>query len=98
MLQFQQKLNSPHEKEIKKLLAIIDTQKKQLVKLNSDEEEERKKAELIYSNYTLVKELIDEINKASKKYSFKEIKEKLKGHKIIKEVNSKDKTLVVELQ
>ena len=41
--------------------------------------------------------LIEEINKAAKKYSWKEIKEKLKGHKIIKEINPKDKTIVLEL-
>ena len=61
-------------------------------------EEESKKAELIYNNYQLVNEILSEIKKARDKYSWSEIKEKLKGHKIIKEVDAKEKKIVVELE
>ena len=57
----------------------------------------REKGELIYHKYNLIKEVLDEINKASKKYSWKEIKEKLKEHKIIKEVNEKERKIIIEL-
>ena len=57
----------------------------------------RQKGELIYQNYQLIKEILDELNKASKKYSWKEIKEKLKGHKVIKEVNEKERKVIIEV-
>ena len=57
----------------------------------------REKGEIIYNKYNIIKEVLDELDKASKKYSWKEIKEKLKGHKIIKEINEKDRKVVVEV-
>ena len=45
----------------------------------------------------MIKEILDEIGKASKKYSWKEIKEKLKGHKTVKEINEKDRKVVVDI-
>jgi len=65
--------------------------------LKKEGHEARQKGELIYHNYSLIKEILEEINKASKKYSWKEIKEKLKEHKIIKEVNDKERKLIVEI-
>ncbi len=91
------KKESPYTHKINELNRIIEEQKTSLEGLKSKEEENRKKAELIYHNYQLVKEILDEINKASKKYSWEEIKEKLKGHKIVKDVNLKDKTVVVDI-
>jgi hypothetical protein len=38
------------------------------------------------------------MKKAMKKFSAKEIKLKLKDHKIIKELNAKDKSVLVELK
>jgi len=91
------KKESPYTNKIKELNRIIEEQKISLEGLKSSEEENRKKAELIYHNYQLIKEILDEINKASKKYSWEEIKEKLKGHKLIKDVDVKDKKVVVEV-
>ncbi len=91
------KKESPYTNKINELNRIIEEQKASLEGLKSGEEENRKKAELIYHNYQLIKEILDEINKASKKYSWEEIKEKLKGHKIIKDVDAKDKKVVVEI-
>ena len=65
--------------------------------LKVKETENRKKAELIYKNYQLIKEILDEINKASKKYSWEDIKKKLKGHKVVKDVDVKDKRVVVDM-
>ena len=91
------KKESPYTNKIKELNRIIEEQKISLESLKSKEEENRKKAEAIYHNYQLVKEILDEINKASKKYSWEDIKEKLKGHNIVKDVNLKDKTIVVDI-
>ena len=86
-----------HDKEIEKIKKILEEQKITMESLKRSEEENRKKGELIYNNYGLIEEILTEINKAAGKYSWKEIKEKLKGHKIIKEVDIKEKKVTVEL-
>ena len=52
---------------------------------------------MLYKNYKLIKEILEELKEISKKHSWKEIKEKLKGHKLIKEVIPKEKSVVIEL-
>ena len=89
-------------KEIKnknmiKTQKIIDEQGKALEEAKREVEENSKKGEMIYENYALVKEVLDELNKAKKRYSWAEIKEKLKGHKTIKSINEKDKKVVIEI-
>lgn len=96
-LKIVKKEESAYTKKINELKRIIDEQKDTIEKMKNKGKENRKKAELIYSNYQLVKGILDDINKASKKYSWKEIKDKLKGHKIIKEINSKDKGVVLDI-
>ena len=54
--------------------------------------------ELIYENYQLVKDILTQIQEARKKYTWQEIKQKLKDHDIIKEVNEKTGELILELQ
>ena len=88
---------SPYTKKIKELSRIIGEQKASLDELKLEEGEIRKKAEAIYHNYQLIREILEEINKASKKYSWQEIKEKLKGHKIVKDVDLREKKVVIEI-
>lgn len=95
--QFKEVKESAADKKIKELQRITESQKRTIDMLRKEEHELRQKGEMIYHNYQLIKEVLDEINKASKKYSWKEIKEKLKGHKIVKEVNEKDRKVVVEI-
>lgn len=95
--QFKKAKESAADKKIKELQRIIENQKQAIEELRKEEHELRQKGELIYHNYNVVKEILDEINKASKKYSWKEIKEKLKGHKVIKDVNEKERKVVVEV-
>ena len=85
------------EKEIQRLKNTISVQEAHLLSLEDTIKENTTKAELIYEHYNLIKEIIAELNKALKKYSWKEVQDKLKGHKIIKQINPKDKTVVVEL-
>ena len=95
--QFKEEKETEHDKKLKSLQRIIQQQKQTIEELRKEEKESREKGELIYHNYSLIKEILEEINKASKKYSWKEIKEKLKGHKTVKEINEKDRKIVVEV-
>lgn len=92
-----EKKETGYEKEIKRLKNILEKQKDKINELGEKKEENRKKAEKIYNNYNLIKNIMDEVNKAVKKYSWKEIKEKLRGNKLIKEVDAKEKKIIVEL-
>ena len=88
---------SSYELKLEKLERIITEQKLMIKGMEKGEKENRAKAELIYNNYALVKEVLYEIKKAKEKYSWEEIKEKLKGHKLVKDVDVKEKKVVVEL-
>lgn len=94
---FKEPKETEFDKKLRSLQWIIEQQKQTIGHLRGEEHELRQKGEAIYHNYQLIKEVLDELNKASKKYSWKEIKEKLKGHKIIKDVNEKDRKVIVEV-
>ena len=95
--EIKKKEESPYTKKIIELKWIIGEQEDTLNSLKIKEEENRKKAEIIYNNYKLINEILEEINKASKKYPWKEIKERLKGHKIVKDLDVKNKVVVVDI-
>ncbi len=95
--QFKEIKETEYDKKLKSLQRIIEQQQQAIEELKKEEKESREKGEAIYHNYQLIKEILEELNKASKKYSWKEIKEKLKEHKIIKEVNEKERKVVVEI-
>lgn len=83
--------------KLRNLQRIIEEQKHSLEELKKEEKELRGKGELIYHKYSLIREILEEINKASKKYKWGEIKEKLKGHKVVKELNEKERKVIVEI-
>ena len=88
---------TPKQKQIEKLKRIIEKQQEKIKELGEKEKTQKERAELIYTNYKLIDEILKEIKKASEKYSWDEIKEKLKGHKIIKEINTKDKKITITI-
>ena len=88
---------SPFEPKIKKVLQIIDEQKKTIDAYENKAKEEQEKAELIYANYALVEKLLADITTAKKKHSWEELKSLLKNHKIIKEINDKEGKIILEL-
>jgi len=94
--------NSKEEKQfqskLERLQRIIEKQQSDIMDMKMKLKINEYSAELLYNNYQLVTGIIKEIKKASNKYSWQEIKEKLKGNKIVKEVNAKDKTIVLELK
>lgn len=95
---FKEAKETEFDKRLRNLNRIIEEQKEAIEELKKEEQELREKGEFIYHKYILIKEILEEVNKASKKYSWKEIKEKLNGHNIIKEVNEKERKVVVEIE
>lgn len=95
--QFKEIKETEFDKKLKGLQRINEGQKNAVEELKKEEKELREKGELVYQNYQLIKEILDELNKASKKFSWKEIKEKLKDHKVIKELNEKERKVMVEI-
>jgi predicted ribosome quality control (RQC) complex YloA/Tae2 family protein len=87
-----------HTRELHRLERVIAEQQETIKRLHESEKENQKKAELIFENYAAVKEVLTELIRAKEKYSWKEIKERLKGHAVIKEINEKNKEVVVELR
>lgn len=83
--------------ETDKINKIIDIQRKSVERLESDEKLNREKGELLYNNYQLVSQVLLELRKALQKHSIAEIKKRLKDQKLIKSVNEKEKTVVIEL-
>ena len=95
--EFKEEFVSKHQSNIDKALKIIKQQEKGIKEMEDKAEEDNRKGEIIYEKYQLIDEILKEVNKAREKYSFKEIKEKLKGHKVVKDVDEKDKKIVVEI-
>tara|TARA_Y100000310_G_C20598332_1_gene771676 strand:+ start:233 stop:1336 length:1104 start_codon:yes stop_codon:yes gene_type:complete len=91
------KKKSSYENKLKEFNRVLGEQEKSLSKLRKDEVDNKDKAELIYHKYKLIDEILTEINKASEKLPWTEIRKKLKGHKVIKEINLKDKTVLIEV-
>lgn len=94
---FKEPKETEFDKKLKALQYIIEQQKQTIEQLKKERHELRQKGEAIYQNYQLIKEIIEEINRASKKYSWWEIKNRLKEHKIVKEVNEKERKVIVEV-
>jgi predicted ribosome quality control (RQC) complex YloA/Tae2 family protein len=88
---------SKTEKKRKQVESIIKQQEMMILGLQKAIDENQKKGELIYEKYTEIEAILKELNKAKEKYSWHEIKEKLKGHGLIKDLNEKDKTIVIDL-
>ncbi len=94
--QYTPKKESKYDKEIRKIEKIIEQEKQKLLELEKQELVEKAKAEALYTKYQLIDEILTEIKKARQKYSWKEIKEKLKEHKIIKDVNEREGKIEIE--
>ncbi len=86
-----------HDLKVGKILRILEEQKETIKELEKKSEENTKKGELIYEKYQQIDSIIKELNEIRKKHSWKEIKEKLKGHKVIKDIDEKDKKIILEI-
>lgn len=93
----EQAVTSRREKEIGKVQAMIKQQKNSIDKLEKQIDLEQKKGEKIYEKFQEIEEILKTINEAKEKYSWDEIKEKLKGHKVIRKIDPKDKKVTIGL-
>jgi predicted ribosome quality control (RQC) complex YloA/Tae2 family protein len=88
-------------KQIDKLKNILQEQEDSLVQCEKDYEDNQATAELIYKKYQLIDEILNILKQARKKYSWKEIKEKIKSDKkygqIITNINEKDSEITIEI-
>ena len=90
------KQKSPKEKAKEKLERILATQKRQLQQIDVQSKEEQDKGELIYTQYQVLQGLMKQVLAAKENMTLQEMKKKLKNHKIIKDLNPKEKTITVE--
>lgn len=86
-----------HKEKKTKVSKILDSQNKIILSLKKGLEENNQKGELIYQNYNIINSTINELNKIRKNHTWKEIKEKLKKHKLIKKVDEKNRKITLEL-
>ena len=84
-------------KKLESLKIIIADQETTIKKYEEEQKLNNQKGQLIYEKYQLMSKILAELKKAREKLSWQEIKEKLKGHNIIKEVNEKEGKVVVEV-
>lgn len=89
---------APFEKKKRKLELQIKQQEEQIEKMQKEAELNQKKGELVYNNYHILEPMFNELRDIIKKHPQKEIKEKLQDHKVIKDINFKDKQVTVELE
>jgi predicted ribosome quality control (RQC) complex YloA/Tae2 family protein len=96
------KKSEKQEKEasihISKEERILVSQTKHIKQLEKQADENQIVGEAIYHNYQLIDEILFEINKAKKNHSWKDIKERLKDHKLIKQINEKNQEVIIELK
>ncbi|MAG38466.1 hypothetical protein CMO90_00080 [Candidatus Woesearchaeota archaeon] len=85
------------QETIDKVMAIIHQQEQTINGLKKSMKENQRKGELIYEHYEIVKKTLDSINKARDKFSWKEIKEELKGHKVVKKIDEKQGKITLEI-
>ena len=87
----------PFTKEKKKWERIAYSQKLIISSLEKAVDENRRKGELLYEHYQELEEALRAIKKAKEKLSWKEIKEKLKGNKLVKDILEKERKIIVEV-
>ncbi len=92
-----QKKTTKHDKEITKIEKVIKIQEKQISSLENQYKDNTEKGEFIYSNYQTINDILEQLKTARKTMSWKDIKKKLKGHKIIKQINEKNSEINIEI-
>lgn len=83
--------------KLNKIEKMIKEQQYRIDGLEVSADENQKKGEMIYENYPLADQILKTISEKRKELSWKEIKEALKNHKIIKSIDEKTGDITVEL-
>ncbi|MFA5142268.1 MAG: NFACT family protein [Candidatus Woesearchaeota archaeon] len=94
----EEKTSKKANAEKDRIIKIIDTQKLVVQNLKREEESNRQKAELIYTNYQFIGDILLQMRDAVKKFSAEEIKKRLKTQTLIKSYNEKEKAIVIDLK
>lgn len=93
----EQKEQKTKKTALTKVEVILEKQQQQVNHMRKAATENQRKGELIYENYPLVEEILSMLKKAREKYSWAEIKEKIKDHSTITSINEKEGTITIEL-
>ncbi|MBW2971931.1 NFACT family protein [Candidatus Woesearchaeota archaeon] len=83
--------------KIGKIEEMISQQRLRISGLEVSEKDNQRKGELIYENYPLIQQVIEQVKELRKTLSWKEVKEHFKGHKLIKGVDEKTGEVTLEL-
>lgn len=86
-----------HDRKVSTITNRIAMQKERKVKLLKKAEDATAKAELIYSHYQEIYEILEAIKTARETLSWKEIKTRLKDHPIVKRIDEKNGKIHIEL-
>lgn len=89
--------NSKKNQKLKKTKKIIDMQEKKLLEFEKQLADNQRIGEVLYEQYQPVSQILEQLKIARKTMSWKELKEKLKGHKIIKSINEQTGEITIEL-
>ncbi len=93
----QMKKREERSVELTKAERIANEQEKKIMELIREADDDKRKGEMIYENYALLSEMLSEIRKARERYPWDEIKKRLKGHKVVKEIDERAGKMKVEL-
>jgi predicted ribosome quality control (RQC) complex YloA/Tae2 family protein len=100
-LSVEQGQKSKHEerqkREIARIEKVIESQEATIKTLEESIGENQRKAELLFESYATVNDILTELKKAKTKFSWKEIKERLKGHPVVKSIDEKTGQIVLNL-
>ena len=72
-------------------------QEESAVRLEKESALLQRKGELIYEHYEALKCILEDLNRAGKKYSLQELKEKIKGHSVVKNIDPKTGDILIEI-
>ncbi|MCK4589119.1 MAG: NFACT family protein [Nanoarchaeota archaeon] len=92
-----EKKESKYQEKIKSLKHIIKEQEDTIKKLQQQEQTNTKKANHIYEKYQELNTFLTKIKQAQKTMSWEEIKKQIKKHKQIKNINLKEKKIVLKI-
>ncbi len=96
--QGEQKQEKQKEAKMQKVMKLLENQQKQLQSIEDAVKSNTEKAEALYQHYQVVYDVLTEINKARETHGWQEIKARLKGHAVVKEIDPKEKKVVIEIE
>ena len=92
-----EKKESQYQEKIKKINHIIKEQEQTIKKLQQQEQIATQKANHLYEKYQEIFSLLNKVKQAKQKLSWDEIKKELKKHKQVKQVDLKEKKIIIQI-